>query len=125
MNGMFGCLNLFFATLKTIGQIAFLIFLLKEYCSPKTHLFEKIKLSREGVLVSHTVIHIGPSKFADQVPYVVGIVELKEGVRMLAQIADCSDKQLKKGTPLRIEFRKISEEGNAGILNYGYKCVPV
>ncbi|MCK4893392.1 MAG: Zn-ribbon domain-containing OB-fold protein [Calditrichia bacterium] len=108
---------------KACGEIYFPVRLVCKACGAKE--FEKIKLSREGVLVSHTVIHIAPGKFTDQVPYAVGIVELKEGVRLLAQIADCSDQKLKKGTPLRIEFRKISEEGNAGILNYGYKCVPV
>ena len=83
-----------------------------------------IGLSRDGKLITYTVIHIGPSKFADQVPYAVGIVELKEGVRLLAQLADVDLSRLKVGMPMRIEFRRISEEGDAGILNYGYKCVP-
>jgi uncharacterized OB-fold protein len=83
-----------------------------------------IGLSRDGKLVTYTVIHIGPSKFADQAPYAVGIVELKEGVRLLAQLADVDLSKLKVGMPMRVEFRRISEEGDAGILNYGYKCVP-
>lgn len=87
--------------------------------------FEKITLSREGRLVTHTVIHVAPSQFADQVPYAVGIIELSEGIRILAQIADCQSDQLKKGMALKIEFRRVSEEGEAGIINYGYKCVPV
>ena len=83
-----------------------------------------VRLSREGKLITYTIIHIGPSRFADQVPYAVGIVELKEGVRLLAQLADCDLSKLKSGMPMKIEFRRISEEGDAGILNYGYKCVP-
>jgi uncharacterized OB-fold protein len=83
-----------------------------------------IKLSREGKLITYTVIHIGPSQFTDQAPYAVGIVELKEGVRFLTQLADCDLDKLKSGMPMRIEFRRISEQGDAGILNYGYKCVP-
>ncbi len=107
---------------KSCGKIYFPVRLVCKECGSRK--FEKISLSREGVLVSHTVIHIAPAQFTDQVPYVVGVVELKEGVRLLAQIADCDEKQLKKGMPIRIEFRKISEEGNAGIINYGYKGVP-
>ena len=83
-----------------------------------------IKLSREGKLITYTIIHIGPSQFTDQAPYAVGIVELKEGVRLLTQLADCDLEKLKSGMPMRIEFRRISEQGDAGILNYGYKCVP-
>jgi uncharacterized OB-fold protein len=83
-----------------------------------------ISLSREGKLITYTVIHIGPSKFADQAPYAVGIVELKEGVRLLSQLADFDLSKLKSGMPIKIEFRRISDEGDAGIINYGYKCVP-
>lgn len=86
--------------------------------------FEQITLSREGKLLTYTIIHVGPSKFVDQVPYAVGIVELKEGVKLLSQIADCDLNKIKSGLPVLIEFRKISDEGEAGIINYGYKCVP-
>ncbi|MEJ2049805.1 MAG: Zn-ribbon domain-containing OB-fold protein [Calditrichota bacterium] len=87
--------------------------------------FKTILLDRQGKLISYTIIHVAPSKFSGQTPYAVGIVELKDGVRLLAQIADCDLKHIKTGMSLRIEFRRISEEGKAGIINYGYKCVPV
>jgi len=86
--------------------------------------FKTIQLSREGKLITYTIIHVGPSKFVDQVPYAVGIVELKEKVKILSQITDCDLDKIKTGMPVRIEFRKISDEGEAGIINYGYKCVP-
>lgn len=86
--------------------------------------FEKIALSREGKLLTYTVIHVGPQQFKDETPYAIGIVELKEGVRLLSQITDCDLDKMKTGMPLKIEFRKISEEGKAGVINYGYKCVP-
>lgn len=86
--------------------------------------FEQIQLSREGKLITYTIIHVGHSKFKNQTPYAIGIVELKEGVRLLMQIADCELSDLKTDMPLAIEFRRISEEGDAGIINYGYKAVP-
>ena len=54
----------------------------------------------------------------------MGIVELDDGARLLAQIADCEPDQLKTGMRLRLEFRKIQQDGEAGILCYGYKFVP-
>ena len=87
--------------------------------------FEKIFLKRTGKLLTYTVIHVAPSQFTDQVPYAVGIIELDDGGRLLAQIADCSKEDLKTGMPLRIEFRRITSDGKAGIIHYGYKCVPV
>ena len=86
--------------------------------------FEKVTLAREGKLLTHTVIRVAASQFIDQAPYAVGIVELTGGVKIMAQIADCEPERLSAGMPLRVEFRKVQEEGEAGIIAYGYKCVP-
>ncbi|MBN2090979.1 Zn-ribbon domain-containing OB-fold protein [candidate division KSB1 bacterium] len=91
----------------------------------KSREFEKINLSREGKIVTFTVIRIAPSKFTDQAPYPVAIVELKEGLRICTQIADCDIEKIEIGMPVQLEFRRISEEGQAGIINYGYKAVPI
>ena len=90
----------------------------------RTREFETVKLSREGKLLTYTVIHVGPSQFVSQVPYAIGIVELKEGAKVLAQITDCDLKKLAIGMNVKVEFRKIQQEGEAGIICYGYKCVP-
>ncbi len=87
--------------------------------------FEPFKLNRSGKLLTYTVIHVAPSQFADQAPYPVGIVELDSGVRLLTQVADCPLEELKTGMPVKIEFRSITSDGKAGIIHYGYKCVPV
>jgi len=86
--------------------------------------FEKINLKRTGKLLTYTIIHVAPSQFTDQVPYAVGIIELDDGARLLAQIADCPQEALKTGMALRIEFRRVTNDGEAGIIHYGYKCVP-
>jgi len=107
---------------KQCGFIGFPKRLICPECQSRE--FETIRLSREGKLLTYTIIHVGPTKFNDQVPYAVGIIELKEGLRLLSQIADCDLEKIKTGMPVRIEFRRISEEGEAGVINYGYKCVP-
>ena len=86
--------------------------------------FETVTLSGEGKVVSWTVIHVAPDDFATQAPYVVAIVELAEGVRLTAQIVDCSTEDLDFGTPVRSVLRRLSTEGDGGIIRYGYKFTP-
>jgi uncharacterized OB-fold protein len=85
---------------------------------------ETITLSGEGKLVTWTIIHVAPRDFAVQAPYVVGIVELDEGVRVTAQIVDCIAEELEFGTRLRRVLRRLRTEGEGGIIQYGYKFVP-
>jgi len=108
---------------KTCGAIYFPPRLVCAKCRSRS--FETVRMNDEGALLTFTVIRVGPSQFADQTPYAVGIVELDGGVRITAQIADCDFDKLAIGQRLRIEFRRIRKEGDAGILCYGYKCVPI
>ncbi|MFO7732749.1 MAG: Zn-ribbon domain-containing OB-fold protein [Candidatus Aminicenantes bacterium] len=82
------------------------------------------KLAEAGKVLTYTVIRVAPQPFCDQSPYAVGIAELDDGVRLTAQIVDCDPAALKVGMRVRIEFRKVSEEGEAGVIYYGYKFVP-
>jgi uncharacterized OB-fold protein len=90
----------------------------------KTREFEQVKLKDAGKLLTYTVIRVGPSQFVNQTPYAMGIVELDDGTTLLTQIVDCEPEQLQIGMKLKMEFRKIQQDGEAGILCYGYKCVP-
>ena len=85
--------------------------------------FEMVKLSDEGKLLTFTVIRVGSEKFSKETPYAVGIIELNDGVKVTAQIADAEPDDLKIGQKVRMVFRKIQEDGKAGILCYGYKAV--
>ncbi|MFQ6093488.1 MAG: Zn-ribbon domain-containing OB-fold protein [bacterium] len=87
--------------------------------------FDPVTLSDEGKIVTYTVIRVPPSQFVDEAPYAVGIVELDDGVRVTSQIVDCDPEELEIGQKLKVEFRKIQNDGEAGIICYGYKCVPV
>jgi uncharacterized OB-fold protein len=85
--------------------------------------FSAVKLHDEGKLLSFTVVRVASDKFSREIPFPVGIVELNDGVRITAQIADASPDELQIGQPVRLVFRKIQEDGKAGILCYGYKAV--
>ena len=89
----------------------------------KAREFETVVLPEEGEILSYTVIRTAPSGFTDEAPYAIGVVRLGE-VRLLSQIVDCDFEDLKIGGKVRVEFRRIQEDGKSGILCYGYKCVP-
>jgi len=107
---------------KKCGAILFPPRLICPEC--KSREFEKTKLAEKGKLLTFTIIRVPPHQFVDQAPYAVGIIELEDGVKLTGQIVDCDFKDLEIGQRVRVEFRKIYDEGEAGILCYGYKFVP-
>ena len=86
--------------------------------------FAPTRLAESGALLTYTVIRVPPATFEDQSPYVLGIAELDDGVRLTAQVVDCDAAALKVGTRVKLEFRRISQESEAGVIYYGYKFVP-
>ncbi len=87
--------------------------------------FKKTTLPLEGVVETFTVIRVAPSGFADEAPYAVGIVKLPNGVKVTGQIVDCKPEAIAIGDRVRLEFRRIRQDGESGILCYGYKFVRV
>ena len=104
------------------GYVAFPPRLICPGCGSKE--FKAMKLSDTGTILTYTVIRVAPSQFTDEAPYAVAIVELDGGGRITTQIADCPLDAIEIGQKVKVEFRRIREEGQAGILCYGYKCVP-
>lgn len=87
--------------------------------------FEDTNLSRTAKVVTSTVIHIAPDDFAMEAPYAMAVVESPEGARYMIQVVDCDPSEVVPGFEVELEFRKIREEGQSGILCYGHKAVPV
>jgi uncharacterized OB-fold protein len=108
---------------KNCGHINFPPRLVCRKCNARS--FEVVALSDEGKLVSFTVVRVAAEQFSKETPYAVGIIELNDGVRLTAQIADAEIDELQVGQKVRLVFRKIQEEGKSGILCYGYKAVAV
>ncbi|MHC4932112.1 MAG: Zn-ribbon domain-containing OB-fold protein [Planctomycetota bacterium] len=86
--------------------------------------FEAVVLPNEGKVETYTVIHTAPSAYTDEAPYAVALVELSDGTKITSQLVDCQPDQLEIGMKVRIEFRRVLAEGEAGVLAYGYKVVP-
>jgi len=85
---------------------------------------ERMKLSGRGKVVTFTIVHDAPKAFDMLKPYVLAIVETDEGVRMTSTIIDVDPAEVKIGMPVESAFRKLGEEGEAGIIHYGYKFRP-
>lgn len=72
---------------------------------------EWVEASGRGTLHTYTVIRQNRSRaFAGLSPYVVGIVELEEGVRMMSNIVDCDLDALEIGMPLEVVILKATDD---------------
>jgi uncharacterized OB-fold protein len=76
-----------------------------------------------GEIYSFTVVHENPPAFSRQKPYVMALIKLDEGPMITAQVVDADLSEIAFGTRVRSVFRKISEDGQSGIIYYGYKFV--
>lgn len=85
---------------------------------------EDHEMSQEGKIHSYTVIRSAPTGFEDQTPYVLAIIELKEGTKVTAQITDVEPEKMRIGMEVEEVLRKVSEDGEKGKINYGYKFIP-
>lgn len=85
---------------------------------------ERMHLSGRGEVVSYTVVHDAPKDFEMLKPYALAIVELEEGVRLTSQIIDVEPGEVAIGMRVEAAFRKLGQEGEAGVIHYGYKFRP-
>jgi len=86
---------------------------------------EECKLADRGVVVSWTTIRNPPMGYEQYAPYVVALIELDDGVRVLSQVVDVEPEEMKTGMRLETTFRKVKEDGTSGIIEYGYKFRPI
>lgn len=64
-----------------------------------------------GTIYSYTVVEANaPSAFAGDVPYVVAVIRLEEGVQMLSNIVDCDPGELRCDMPVEVTFEKLDDE---------------
>ncbi len=82
------------------------------------------QLSGDGEVYTFTVVHEAAEGFEMQVPYVLAIVRTKEGPMLTGQIVDIEPADVRVGLKVQSTFRKLREEGKAGVIHYGYKFTP-
>jgi len=82
---------------------------------------EEVLLSNKGKLYTYSVVKAAPLGF--QSPYVMGYVDLPEGLRILSPIAEYENETLRIGMDMEVIVDKIRED-DTGNPVYGYKFRP-
>ena len=72
-----------------------------------------VKTGGKGTLWTFTVTYQNRTTgFADEVPYVLALVELEEGVKMFTNIIQCETEEVKIGMTVEVTFVRASEQIN-------------
>jgi uncharacterized protein len=70
-----------------------------------------VQASGKGHIYTYTVCHVaGHLAFAARVPYAIGMIQLDEGVRMLAGIVGADIDRIAVGARVEVCFERISDE---------------
>lgn len=64
-----------------------------------------------GTVYSYSVVRRAPTKaFKADVPYVVAVIELAEGVRVMANVTGCPVENVVIGLPVKVVFDDVTDE---------------
>jgi uncharacterized protein len=88
---------------RSCGDAWFPPTLLCPSCGSAGH--EWIEVSGRGTVFSFVVMHrVYHPAFADKVPYVVAVIELEEGPRLLSNVISISPGEIRCDMPVRVTF---------------------
>jgi len=69
------------------------------------------EVSGRGKVYSFSVIHhVYRPGFADEVPYVVALIDLEEGIRITSNIVSCTPEEVKIGMDVEAIFADVTPE---------------
>lgn len=72
---------------------------------------EWIKASGKGKVYSYMVVYsYQPTEFEGDLPYVVAVIELEEGVRMMSNVIGCPPDKVKCDMGVEVVFDNVTEE---------------
>lgn len=68
-------------------------------------------VSGEGEVYSFIIMHrVYHPAFANQVPYAVAMIKLKEGAKMISNVIGINPHEIKCGMPVKVSFEKLDDE---------------
>ncbi|MBN1406952.1 MAG: Zn-ribbon domain-containing OB-fold protein [Calditrichaceae bacterium] len=108
---------------KDCGNLSFPPRLVCQKCKSRKSVPHEFK--GLGKLYTYTAIYQAPDRFDPMVPYIVGLIDLEEGVRITAQVTDVLPEDVVIGMDLEMVIRKIYADGDKGPILYGYKFRPI
>ena len=86
---------------------------------------ENIQFKGKGKIHSFSIVETPTDDFKTIAPYAVAIIELEEGAKLTSQLVDCNLNEIEIGDPVEMVFRKIREDGEDGVISYGFKFKPI
>ena len=69
-----------------------------------------VKSTGRGKIYTYSVIYESPpSSFANDTPYIVAIIELDKGVRMMSNIVGCKPEEVKIDAQVEVVFEDVTD----------------
>jgi uncharacterized OB-fold protein len=67
--------------------------------------------SGKGTVYTYTVVtNNAPSAFLEDMPYIIAVVRLEEGVQMLTNIVECDLEEIACDMPVEVKFEKLNDD---------------
>ncbi|MCX6401318.1 MAG: OB-fold domain-containing protein [Propionibacteriales bacterium] len=63
----------------------------------------------EGTVFSY-IVHRHPPVPGKELPIVIALIDVDEGVRMVGEVADVADDEIEIGMRLRVEFNRVDDD---------------
>jgi uncharacterized OB-fold protein len=82
---------------------------------------ERLQLSRYGKLHSYATVYMSSGHF--EAPYIIGYIDLPEGIRMVTPLKERAGKPFKVGMDMELVVEKLWDEGDEEVI--GPKFQPV
>ena len=96
---------------RSCGQAHWYPRLYCPHCSGES--LEWITCSGKGVIHTFTVVRqSGHPYFKNKVPYVLAMIDLEEGPRLMSNIIDCDVEKVAIGAPVTVVFERLGEDVN-------------
>ncbi len=86
--------------------------------------FRPYVFSGSGEIYSFSVMYQAPHGFEQDLPYTVALIKLVEGPIITAQLTDIDPGEAQIGMKVEMVTRVLTEDGDMGAIEYGYKFRP-
>ena len=72
--------------------------------------YEDVEATGRGIVYAFTVVHRAPSKtFSKETPYILAVIELSEGVKMLSHVINCLPGNATIGMEVHVAFEDVTK----------------
>jgi uncharacterized OB-fold protein len=72
---------------------------------------EWVEAKGTGTVYSFTIVHHAYTPaYESEIPYVVAIIELEEGIHLISNIVGCRPEQVQIGMPVELAFEDVTPE---------------